>query len=52
MKRVLRVLEYEKMKQQLLGHVASSLGRRKVNELQLQSISMKYSVHSLKHRRA
>ncbi len=34
MKRVLRVLEYEKMKQQLLGHVSSSLGRQKIEELE------------------
>ncbi|WP_088103764.1 endonuclease MutS2 [Halalkalibacter urbisdiaboli] len=33
MKRVLRVLEYEKMKQQLLGHVSSSLGRQKIEAL-------------------
>ncbi|PAF08010.1 endonuclease MutS2 [Shouchella clausii] len=33
MERVQRVLEYNKMKQQLLEHVASSLGRQKVNEL-------------------
>ncbi len=33
MERVLRVLEYEKMKKQLLEHVSSSLGREKVNEL-------------------
>ncbi len=31
--KVLRVLEYEKMKKQLLEHVASSLGRQKVREL-------------------
>ncbi|KGA98144.1 DNA mismatch repair protein MutS [Alkalihalobacillus alcalophilus ATCC 27647 = CGMCC 1.3604] len=33
MERVLRVLEYEKMKQQLVEHVSSSLGRKKVQEL-------------------
>ncbi|KMK74597.1 endonuclease MutS2 [Alkalihalobacillus pseudalcaliphilus] len=33
MERVLRVLEYEKMKQQLSEHVSSSLGRKKVSEL-------------------
>lgn len=33
MERVIRVLEYEKMKQQLREHVASSLGRQKVIEL-------------------
>lgn len=31
--RVLRVLEYEKMKEQLRSHVSSSLGRQKVDEL-------------------
>ncbi|ARK31666.1 endonuclease MutS2 [Halalkalibacter krulwichiae] len=34
MQRVLRVLEFEKMKKQLLEHVSSSLGRQKVEELQ------------------
>ncbi|GAF64157.1 putative ATPase [Bacillus sp. TS-2] len=33
MERVLRVLEYEKMKQQLIEHVSSSLGRRKIEQL-------------------
>ncbi|MFC0557876.1 endonuclease MutS2 [Halalkalibacter alkalisediminis] len=33
MERVLRVLEFEKMKKQLSGHVSSSLGRQKVTEL-------------------
>jgi DNA mismatch repair protein MutS2 len=33
MERVLRVLEYEKMKKQLLEHVSSSLGRKKVEQL-------------------
>lgn len=33
MERVLRVLEYEKMKKQLVEHVASSLGRELVDEL-------------------
>ncbi len=32
--RVCRLLEYDKMKDQLLEHVSSSLGRRKVEELQ------------------
>ncbi|WP_017726653.1 endonuclease MutS2 [Halalkalibacterium ligniniphilum] len=33
MKHVLRVLEYEKMKKQLLEHVSSSLGRQKIDQL-------------------
>ena len=33
MEHVLRVLEYEKMKKQLLEHVASSLGREKIHAL-------------------
>ncbi|MBM7838517.1 DNA mismatch repair protein MutS2 [Alkalihalobacillus xiaoxiensis] len=33
MEHVQRVLEYSKMKKQLLEHVASSLGRQKINEL-------------------
>lgn len=33
MERILRVLEFEKMKQQLIGHVSSSLGRNKVERL-------------------
>ncbi|MBU8905113.1 endonuclease MutS2 [Desertibacillus haloalkaliphilus] len=32
--RVLRVLEYKKMKEQLLEHAASTLGRQKIGELQ------------------
>ncbi|MFC5712720.1 endonuclease MutS2 [Thalassorhabdus alkalitolerans] len=34
LERVLRVLEYDKMKQQLKAHIASSLGRKKAEELQ------------------
>ncbi|WP_332689685.1 endonuclease MutS2 [Halalkalibacter lacteus] len=34
MERVLRVLEYEKMKKQLLDHVSSSLGRQKIEALE------------------
>lgn len=33
MERVIRVLEYEKMKRQLQEHVSSSLGKQKVNQL-------------------
>ena len=32
-KRVLRVLEFDKIKEQLLEHVSSSLGREKVEKL-------------------
>ncbi|WP_257346482.1 endonuclease MutS2 [Pseudalkalibacillus decolorationis] len=31
--RILRVLEYTKIKEQLLGHVSSSLGKEKINKL-------------------
>ncbi|KHF41014.1 endonuclease MutS2 [Halalkalibacter okhensis] len=34
MERVLRVLEFEKMKRQLLDHVSSSLGRQKIEQLE------------------
>ncbi|NEU29837.1 endonuclease MutS2 [bacterium LRH843] len=39
MERVIRILEYEKMKRQLREHVSCSLGRQKVNEL-LPSIQL------------
>jgi DNA mismatch repair protein MutS2 len=44
LERTLRVLEYDKVKEQLLEHVASSLGREKVRKLQ-PSIEFEEVVH-------